>query len=572
MRVSVLTMYVALIAVTAPMPSHGQDSAYWRFPGQVNRVPDDEVLASTGAIRLNGVPYAPARSIRLSDEVPHPFVYDPTAKRSRPLHGVLAFDPTGDVPRHIAVPLKDLEGSFTIEMLVHNDERLPGPGGRSLPLLTIRSADRSTEAGLAIYPAHGYHWWGGVLRHEGQERRMGRERYQGTAHVRHPVWRHLALVHDAQARTVTTYLDYALLQTLPIDEPLRLDDATMYIGDVPDNRSDRRFVGHIADVRFTRASLTPWMLLRATPHDLQDVSFKPRPGLLPAGSGYVDVRLRYGAVGDGRHDDTHAFGRAFAELQNRVPIEYHTLYIPEGTYLISKPVSWTRFMSVQGAGRDRTVLRLPDRTPGFDDAAKPDALLYAGWGTWRERTGKGSSGDAIGNCLFDLTIDTGRGNPGAVALSFHSNNHGSIENIAIRSGDGAGSRGLDFSTNWPGPTLIKNVSIDGFDTGIFVRAAEYSLVFEDITLQHQRQIAISNDGNILSIRRLRSLNSVPVIRNENARMSMIFATSAYTNDHQIYFHDTQGDDTQGDETRHLHNHQIDSKGPRRQVHLYTSQP
>ena len=60
-----------------------------------------------------------------------------------------------------------------IELLVRNGEELPGPAGRSLPLLTI----------------------------------------QGTTHVRQPVWRHLALVNDATAGTVTTYLDYAPLAT-----------------------------------------------------------------------------------------------------------------------------------------------------------------------------------------------------------------------------------------------------------------------------------------------------------------------------------------------------------------------
>ncbi len=506
-----LKLCLVLITIAVPIEASGQDSAHWRFSGQVDQVPGGELLASAGAIRVNGILDGPAQSIRLSDGVPHPFVYDPSAKRSHPLQGTLAFEPTGNVSRHITVPLGEIDGSFTIEMLVRNDERLPGPAGRALPLLTVRSADGSTEAALVIFSAHGYNWWGGTLRHGGQDRQMARQRYQGITHVRHPVWRHLALVHDARARTVTTYLDYASLQTLTVNEPLHLADAVMYIGDVPDNRSDRRFVGQVADFRFTRAPLAPWTLLRATPHDLRDVSFEPRPGLLPRGSGYVDLRLQYGAVGDGRHDDTHTFRRAFAELQDRVPIEYHTLYIPEGTYLISEPISWTRFLIVQGAGRDKTVLRLLDHAPGFGDAAKPDALLYAGWETWRERTGGGNAGNVIGNYLFDLTIDTGRGNPGTVALSFHSNNHGSIENVAIRSDDGAGSRGLDFSTNWPGPTLIKSVSIDGFDTGIFVRAGEYSLVFEDLTLRNQRRLAICNDGNILSIRRLRSLNSVPVI-------------------------------------------------------------
>jgi hypothetical protein len=501
------------ILLAAPAPGTAQESAHWRFSGDADQAPTREALLSHGAIRLRGVLEAPPQSIRLSDDLPHLFIYDPVARQSQPCPGVLAFEPTAHAPRHVDVPLQDIsiDGSFTIELIVRNGEELPSSAGGSLPFLTLQDAEASTTAALVIYPAHGYNWWGGTLRHQGQERRMGRERYQGTTHVRQPVWRHLALVHDAPAGTVTTYLDYAPLQMLKVSEPLNLRNATIHIGDVPGNRSERRFVGQIGDVRFTRGALPAWKLLRATPHDLRDVSFEPRPGRLPTGSGYVDIRLRYGAVGDGRHDDTHAFHRAFAELQDRVPIEYHTLYIPEGTYLISEPVSWTRFLIVQGAGRDRTILRLPDQTQRFGDPAEPDALIYAGWGAWRERTGTGNAGNVIGNYLFDLTIDTGRGNPGAVALSFHSNNHGSIENVTLRSGDGAGHRGLDFSPNWPGPTLIKNVLIDGFDTGIFARAAEYSLVFEEITLQNQRQIAILNDGNILSIRGLNSLNRVPVI-------------------------------------------------------------
>jgi hypothetical protein len=331
-----------LLLLAAPVRGTTQESAHWRFSGHVNQAPGGESLVSYGTIGLRGSLEAPPQSIRFSDELPHAFVYDPVGKRSHPSRATLAFEPTANAPRHVTMPLHGIGGSFTIELLVRNGEDLPGPAGGSMPLLTIQNADGSTAVALVIYPAHGYNWWGGILRHQGQERRMGRERYQGIMHVRQPVWRHLALVYDASAGTITTHLDYTPLQTLAVSEPLNLTNAIMHLADVPNNRSDRRFVGQIADVRFTRAPLPAWKFLRATPHDLRDVSFKPRSGPLPAGSGYVDIRLRYGAVGDGRHDDTHAFHRAFAELQDRVPIEYQTLYIPEGTYLLSEPVSWTR--------------------------------------------------------------------------------------------------------------------------------------------------------------------------------------------------------------------------------------
>jgi hypothetical protein len=44
-----------------------------------------------------------------------------------------------------------------------------------------------------------------------------------------------------------------------------------------------------------------------------------------------------------------------------------------------------------------------------------------------------------------VTIDTGRGNPGAKALEYHSNNMGRLENVVIRSGDGTGVLGLDLA-------------------------------------------------------------------------------------------------------------------------------
>ena len=494
-----------------PVVVMAQDHAHWRFSGEAGKAPPESALRSAGALGIAARIDAPGGSLLVSDEVPHAFVYDPLTGRSHRLEATLSLRDSGGKPRMITGPAGVVDGSFTIEAIVANAEELPQGDGSPLTVLTLQGTDRRSGVELQVYRAHGYNWWGGMLRQDGRERRMGHERYTGSTHVRTPMWRHLAIVYDTDQRTATTYLDYTPLQTIKLDQPLELKDAIVYIGDAPDNQSARRFAGKIGDVRLTQGALEPWRFLRATPHDLSDVSFAPKPGILPQRSGYVDLRLRYGAIGDGKHDDTQAFKRAFAELQDRVPIEYHTLYIPEGTYLVSEQVGWTRFLIVQGAGKDKTTIRVPDNTPAFNNPQRPDAVVYVGWDTWRETTGKGAAGNVIGNYLFDVAIDTGRGNPGAVALSFHSNNHGAIENVAIRSQDKAGHRGLDFSPNWPGPTLIKNVSVEGFDTGIYSRAGEYSLVFENIDLTNQGKVAILNEGNILSIRNLRVRGDVPAI-------------------------------------------------------------
>ena len=176
MRSSTIVACVLPVLLAAPVRGTAQESAHWRFSGNANQVPGSESLVSQGTIGLRGSLEAPPQSIRVSDELPHPFVYDPVGQRSHPAGATLTFEPTGNVPRHVTVPIHDIDGSFTIELLVRNGEELPGPAGRSLPLLTIRTADESTAVALVIYPAHGYNWWGGTLRHQGQEHRMGRER------------------------------------------------------------------------------------------------------------------------------------------------------------------------------------------------------------------------------------------------------------------------------------------------------------------------------------------------------------------------------------------------------------
>jgi hypothetical protein len=85
--------------------------------------------------------------------------------------------------------------------------------------------------------------------------------------------------------------------------------------------------------------------------------------------------------------------------------------------------------------------------------------------------------------------------------------------VNIISPDGSGYCGLKMEQNWPGPGIIKNVNITGFDYGIRVATCEYSMTFEDITLTNQAINGMYNSCNTLSIRHLKSNNSVTAIRN-----------------------------------------------------------
>jgi hypothetical protein len=108
-----------------------------------------------------------------------------------------------------------------------------------------------------------------------------------------------------------------------------------------------------------------------------------------------------------------------------------------------------------------------------------------------------------------------------VGVDFLASNRGGTYNIHIVSGDGQGVAGLDMTRFWPGPGLIKNVSIDGFDHGIRQRGMDASMTFEHITLTHQRLTGIHISGSpFMSLRKVISHNQVPVFMSERCDQAM----------------------------------------------------
>ena len=51
---------------------------------------------------------------------------------------------------------------------------------------------------------------------------------------------------------------------------------------------------------------------------------------------------------------------------------------------------------------------------------------------------------------------------------------------------------------WPGPALLQQVEVDGFDTGIAVANTEYGMTLDHITLRGQRRVALANNSNAVS--------------------------------------------------------------------------
>lgn len=225
----------------------------------------------------------------------------------------------------------------------------------------------------------------------------------------------------------------------------------------------------------------------------------------PDHSGYANLQTRFGAKGDGVTDDTEAFRKAVAEN-----VRY--LYLPNGTYLVSDSIvlGGKRWI-LQGQSRSKTIIKLKDRATGFDDPKKPKPVLST-FGPFMDP--KAAMGQAFRNSLFNLTVDVGHGNPGAVGIHYLNNNQGTIRDVTVRSSDPdkLGRAGIALVTNWPGPALLDSVRIEGFETGIWSTISQYSLVLDRVELVQQRQVGIDNSSQTLTIRRLASQNSVPALR------------------------------------------------------------
>ena len=229
------------------------------------------------------------------------------------------------------------------------------------------------------------------------------------------------------------------------------------------------------------------------------------PITFPADSRVIDVVAQYGATPDDDTDDTDAIQKAFEENNGSGAV----IYLRPGRYLISDTIDWMGRRSntiLQGAGIEHTTIQLVDHTQGFDNPNKPKHMFFTG----------GAPAQRFRNAIRDMTIDVGKGNPGATGMSFCANNQGIVRDVRIQSGpDGreAGAVGMWMDVPEVGPQLIKNVTIIGFDVGIRVRHSVNSVTFENITLQGQRKAGIDNHNNLVFFRNLKSTNAVPALIN-----------------------------------------------------------
>ncbi len=225
------------------------------------------------------------------------------------------------------------------------------------------------------------------------------------------------------------------------------------------------------------------------------------------------------AIPDDGLDDSAAIQAAL----DAFPSGNTIFYFPNGQYDLSAQLTpavddGVRKRNIfQGQSRAGVVLKLGDNL-GFTGAV----IGY---------TANGAA-QYFRNAVRDLTIDTGVGNPSATGLQFNASNQGTVKNVTIRSGDGLGAVGLQLAANEPGPMMIEDVEIIGFDTGINTGNPTASQTLENITLRDQRVVGwVNGTTQTVFARRINSIQSLPEVTSvqNTSEGRMVLLDSTLTN-------------------------------------------
>jgi hypothetical protein len=221
--------------------------------------------------------------------------------------------------------------------------------------------------------------------------------------------------------------------------------------------------------------------------------------VFPDDAGHVDItKAPYNAVNDGKTDCTAAIQKALYDWAGKDAI----IYFPDGVYLVSDTLSYTGRCTrnmLQGQSQARSVIKLKDRCAGFTDPSRPRPVINTGhFPPQRFR-----------NAIRNLTVDTGKGNHGAIGIQFNASNQGQMNTVTIRSGDGSGVIGLDMGyTGDVGPLTVKSLTVEGFDVGLYTAHATAAQTLEFVTLRNQRVCGWVNDGQAVAMRGLRTEGGV----------------------------------------------------------------
>ena len=225
------------------------------------------------------------------------------------------------------------------------------------------------------------------------------------------------------------------------------------------------------------------------------------------GSAFRSVR-DFGAVGDGRADDTAAIQAAIDHERGvRGEKRPAVVYLPGGTYRVSDTLILWKYTHLVGNPHDKPTVVLARKSPGFNDPAskKPVIATTNGWGVdpktrnWAANTDKlgGSANNTFYTQIHHLGVRIGRGNPGAVGILWRVAQGTSIRDVSIDAGDAAIGLDVGGGTDYaafdqppsqPGGGVIADTTITGGGTGLRCWGSQW--LFRSLRVSGQREIGV----------------------------------------------------------------------------------
>lgn len=125
---------------------------------------------------------------------------------------------------------------------------------------------------------------------------------------------------------------------------------------------------------------------------------------------------------DGSVDVSDALQEAINAVQETV--RYGIVFIPEGTYRISKTIYLWKGIRLIGYGKKRPVIILPENTPGFQEGERKYLFHFCSDRPWRNQSRiQDANAGTFYSGIRNIDMNIKEGNPLAVGVRFHAAQH-----------------------------------------------------------------------------------------------------------------------------------------------------
>src|SRR6187549_571578 len=202
------------------------------------------------------------------------------------------------------------------------------------------------------------------------------------------------------------------------------------------------------------------------------------------------------AAGDGRADDSEALQRAFDRALDAT--HHGIVFLPSGTYRITRTLVVPTGLRVYGVGPTRPVILLGADTPGFQQGVST-MIVFAGGDQYqvgelpvpvptvvpRDHVVRDANSGTFYSSMSNVDIEIGPGNPAAAGVRFRMAQHAFLSHMEFRTGSG-------FAGVYQAGNVMENVHFVGGRYGVVSEKTSPAWQFTllDSSFTGQRDAAI----------------------------------------------------------------------------------